>query len=133
MASFECIGTILNIKYLPEAVLVFLEEYKKGYRKTDGTVVPDKCVSWKVVFKPYFRKYINDHFNIRMVVKVKGDVLPYAVDHGEVIDGCSVIGETINLFALQPMGMRNERRMVKDSLSHVSGEPDPETFNQPDF
>ena len=73
MADFTVIGYINTIKYLPDSCLVFIDEFKRGYRKQDGTMVDDKYMSWKCIFKPYFKKFINDHFNQGMLVQVKGD------------------------------------------------------------
>ena len=133
MASFECIGFINNVKYLPDSVLVFIDEFRKGYRKGDGTVVDDRYITWKVVYKPYFKKYINGHFNNGMLVKVKGEVLPYVVEHGQVLDGYSVIGETINLFSYPRASAKMEQRMFKDSLPDDGEKPDLDSYNRPDF
>lgn len=133
MASFECIGFINNVKYLPDSVLVFIDEFRKGYRKSDGTVVDDRYITWKVVYKPYFKKYINGHFNNGMLVKVKGEVLPYVVEHGQVLDGYSVIGETINLFSYPRASAKMEQRMLKDSLDYDGDKPDLDEYNRPDF
>ena len=133
MASFECIGFINNVKYLPDSVLVFIDEFRKGSRKGDGTVVDDRYITWKVVYKPYFKKYINGHFNNGMLVKVKGEVLPYVVEHGQVLDGYSVIGETINLFSYPRASAKMEQRMLKDSLDYDGDKPDLDEYNRPDF
>ena len=42
MADFTVIGYINNIKYLQDSCLVFLDEFRKGFRKKDGTIVDDK-------------------------------------------------------------------------------------------
>lgn len=133
MATFEVIGVISQIKYLPDSVLVFVDEYRKGYRKSDGTVVDDKCLNWKVIYKPYFKKYINDHFNQQMIVKVKGEILPYALERGEVLDGYSVIGETINLFSLPRPAAKMEQKMIKESALRIDEMPNLDKFKQPDF
>ena len=59
MASFECVGFINQIKFLPDSVFLFLDEYHKGYKKNDGTTVEDKYVSFKVIYKPYFKKFLK--------------------------------------------------------------------------
>ena len=135
MASIIVIGIIESIKYLPNngGCLVFVSEYKKGYRKATGEVVDDKYLSWKCIFKQGLVNYINGHFNNGMVVEVKGDALPYAIEKGEVVDGYSVIGQTMNLFGLPRTMLRQEQRMIKDSLEHGSGVPDLDEYNRPDF
>lgn len=74
MASFETTAFISQIKYLPNSVIVYLDEFHKGYKNSDGTIVDDRYVQFKTVWKPYFRKYINDHFSQGMLVQVKGEV-----------------------------------------------------------
>ena len=133
MAAFHVIGFINTIKYLPDACLVFIDEYKAGYKKPNGDIVEDKYISWKVIYKGYFKKYINTHFNNGMLVEVKGDIRPYAIEKEKIIDGYSVIGETINIYSYPRASVKQEQRMVKDSQLHASGTPDLETFNRPDF
>ena len=99
MAAFSVIGFIDAVKILPDSCILFLSEYKKGYRKTDGTIVDDKYVSWKVIYKGYFIKYITSHFGKGMLVEVKGEVLPYAIEHGQAVEGVSVIGQTCNMYS----------------------------------
>lgn len=133
MASFEVIGFINNIKYLQDSVMVFVDEFRKGYRKSDGTIVDDRYFSWKILYKGYFKKYINGHFNEKMLVKVKGEVLPYAIEQGECVDGYSVIGETINLFSYPRATAKLEQQMLKESAMLMDEKPDIEGFHQPDF
>ena len=133
MAAFHVIGFINTIKYLPDACLVFIDEYKAGYKKPNGDIVEDKYISWKIIYKGYFKKYINTHFNNGMLVDVKGDIRPYAIEKEKIIDGYSVIGETINIYSYPRASVKQEQRMVKDSQLHASGTPDLEAFNRPDF
>lgn len=135
MASFSVIGIIESIKYLPDngGCLVFLSEYKRGYKKADGEIVDDKFMSWKCIFKKGLVKYINGHFNNGMVVEVKGEVLPYAISHGTVVDGYSVMGQTMNLFSIPRTHLRQEQRMIKESMNASSELPDIDKYNQPDF
>ena len=133
MADFTVTGYINTIKYLPDSCLVFIDEFKRGYRKQDGTMVDDKYLSWKCIFKPYFKKFINDHFNQGMLVQVKGDILPYAIDKERIVDGYSVIGQTINLASYPRASVKQEQRMIKDSQLHGSEIPDLDGHNKPDF
>ena len=133
MASWQCIGLVDAVKVLPDACILFLSEYKKGYKRSDGTVVDDKYHSWKVIFKGYFIKYITTHFGKGMLVDVKGDIVPYAIEHGQVTDGYSVIGQTCNMFSYPRYSVKQENKMIKESIENSNAIPDLESFNQPDF
>ena len=133
MADFTVIGYINNIKYLQDSCLVFLDEFRKGFRKKDGTIVDDKYLSWKCIFKPYFKKYINEQFNKGMLVQVKGEIMPYAIEKEHLVDGYSVIGQTINVASYPRASVKQEAKMIKDSQMHASETPDLEVFNAPDF
>ena len=50
MADFTVTGFINTVKYLPDAALVFIDEFKRGYKKPNGETVEDKYLSWKCVF-----------------------------------------------------------------------------------
>lgn len=133
MASWQCVGFVDEVKVLPDACILFLSEYKKGYKKTDGTIVDDKYHSWKIIFKGYFIKYLTTHFNKGMLVEVKGDIVPYAIEHGQIIDGYSIIGQTCNLFSYPRYSVKQEQKMIKDSMANADVAPDLESFNSPDF
>jgi len=134
MADFSVVGFIDAIKYLPDSCMVFVSEFKRGYRKSrSGEKVEDKYLSWKCIFKPYFKKYINDHFNNGMLVQVKGEVLPYAIEHGKIIEGYSVVGQTINLASYPRASVKQEQRMIKESQESSDETPNLEAFIQPDF
>ena len=133
MASFEVIGLVNTIKYMPDHCLVFIDEFKKGYKKQDGTRVEDRYISWKCIFKPYFKKYINEHFSNGMLVQVKGEVMPYAIDHERLVDGYSVIGQTINMASYPKSMLKQERRMIKESLENSSERPNLQDHLMPDF
>lgn len=133
MASWQCVGFVDAVKVLPDACILFLSEYKKGYKKTDGTIVDDKYHSWKIIFKGYFIKYLTTHFNKGMLVEVKGDIVPYAIEHGQITDGYSIIGQTCNLFSYPRYSVKQEQKMIKDSMANADALPDLESFNSPDF
>ena len=133
MADFTVIGYINNIKYLQDSCLVFIDEFRKGFRKKDGTIVDDKYLSWKCIFKTYFKKYINEQFNKGMLVQVKGEIMPYAIEKEHLVDGYSVIGQTINVASYPRASVKQEAKMIKDSQMHASETPDLEGFNAPDF
>lgn len=133
MASFEVIGLVNMIKYMPDHCLVFIDEFKKGYKKQDGTRVDDRYISWKCIFKPYFKKYINEHFSNGMLVQVKGEVMPYAIDHDKLVEGYSVIGQTINMASYPKSMLKQERRMIKESLENSDERPNLKDHLTPDF
>lgn len=135
MASFSVIGIIDNIKYLPNnnGCLVFISEYKRGYKKTNGEKVDDKYMSWKCYFKQGLVNYINGHFNTGMIVEVKGEIYPFASENGQTIEGYSVNAQTLNMYSLPRVYSHAERKMMKDSQLHSSGTPDLEDYNSPDF
>lgn len=133
MADYTVTGFINTVKYLPNAALVFIDEFKRGYKKTNGETVEDKYLSWKCVFKPYFKKFINEHFSNGMLVQVKGEILPYAIQHQNIVDGYSVLGQTINLASFPRASVKQENKMIKESQMHDTATPNLEDYNKPDF
>ena len=133
MADFTVTGFINTVKYLPDAALVFIDEFKRGYKKSNGETVDDKYLSWKCVFKPYFKKYINEHFSNGMLVQVKGEILPYAIQNQNIVEGYSVLGQTINLASFPRASVKQENKMIKESQMHDSATPNLEDYNKPDF
>lgn len=133
MASFQVTGFINTIKYLQESVLVFVDEFHKGYKKPNGEVVEDKYLTWKCIFKPYFKKYVAKHFGNGMLVEVKGEIMPYAIEKERLVDGYSVIGQTINLASYPKATLKAETRMIKDSQTSVNETPNLDEYNAPDF
>lgn len=135
MAAINIIGFIDNVKYLPNqgGCFVFLSEFKSGFKRKDGSRVDDKYLSWKVIFKQGLVRYINDHFSNGMLVEVKGDAIPYAIEHEAIVDGYSVIGQCINRFSFPRASVRQEQRMIKESMASASEIPDLDAHNQPDF
>ena len=133
MADFTVTGFINTVKYLPDAVLVFIDEFKRGYKKPNGEIVEDKYLSWKCVFKPYFKKYINEHFANGMLVQVKGEILPYAIQNQNIVDGYSVLGQTINLASFPRASVKQENKMIKESQMHDTATPNLDDYNKPDF
>lgn len=133
MADFSVIGYIRAITYKEDSVFVFLEEYKKGYKKPNGERVDDKYLDWKCIFKPYFKGYVSKHFSNGMLVQVKGEVMPYAIEHEKIVEGYSVLGQTINLASFPRSTVRNEIRAIKESQIHSSGTPDLASYQEEDF
>lgn len=133
MADIQLTGLISTIKYLDDAVLVFVDEYKKGYRRNDGVIVDDKYISWKVIFKGGLKNYINKFFNQGMLVTIKGEAFPYAIEKEKLVDGYSFIGQCINKASYPRTMARAEQRMIKESMAASTQAPDLESYNQPDF
>ena len=135
MANITIIGFVDNIKYLPNqgGCFVFVSEFKKGYKKSNGEVVDDKYLSWKVIFKHGLVKYINNHFNNGMLVEIKGEVFPYAIDKETIVQGYSVIGQCMNLASYPRSTVKMEQNLVKESLLHGSEIPNIDEYKKPDF
>lgn len=135
MANITIIGFVDNIKYLPNqgGCFVFVSEFKKGYKKSNGEVVDDKYLSWKIIFKQGLVKYINNHFNNGMLVEIKGEVFPYAIDKETIVQGYSVIGQCMNLASYPRSTVKMEQNLVKESLLHGSEIPNIDEYNKPDF
>lgn len=135
MANITIIGFVDNIKYLPNqgGCFVFVSEFKKGYKKSSGEVVDDKYLSWKVIFKQGLVKYINNHFSNGMLVEIKGEVLPYAIDKETIVQGYSVIGQCMNLASYPRSTVKMEQNLVKESFLHGSEIPNIDEYKKPDF
>ena len=128
------LGIIDGVKYTDTAVIVTASESRLGYKKKDGSVIPEELLTFRFIFKPYFKKYIAEHFGAGMLVKIKGCLLPYAKDgEGKTIDGFSVIGQTIDRASYPSNKLRMEKRMIKESYGNSSEQPDLEGFEREDF
>ncbi len=134
MADFSLVGFIEGIRYTETAAAVTVCERRLGYTKKDGTRVMDEIISYRVVFKSYFKKYISSNFTTGMLVKIKGIVLPYAKDaSGKTIDGITLLGQTIDRDAYPRSSMRQERKMIKESSDSVEEQPDLDGYMEKDF
>ena len=133
MAKFLVQGYIRSVRYLQDACLVFVDEFKQGFKRGNGEVVDDKYIQWKIVFKGYFKNYINKHFSDGRLVDIYAEVLPYAIEHDEIVDGYSCIGKTIDRSSYPRSGAKQEIRMVKESQLHSNAQPDLDRYNEPDF
>lgn len=135
MASVLVNGIIKNIFFMPsdKGIVVTVHEFKRGYRKKNGDVVPDHWFEWKVIYRPGLVPYITEHFNKGMCVEIKGDIYPYSVSEGKEVDGYSFLGQTMNLASLPKPYYQREQKMIKESQANSSGTPDLEGYNEPDF
>ena len=134
MADITLYGHIEGIRYKDKSVLVTLSEYRKGYKRGDGVIVDDEVATYIVVFKEYFKRYIAEHFDAHMLVKIKGTMLPYAKDKdGNYCNGYTILGETINIASMPNRAVRSERKLLKESQSHAVGTPNLSEFEKEDF
>ena len=128
------VGYIEGIRYTETAVIVTASERKNGYRKKDGTIVDDEILTFKFIFKTYFKSYIAGHFVKGMLVKIKGIMFPYARDkNGNVIDGFSIIGQTIDIAPYPIKALHREKQIIKESMAKSDELPDIDKFTAPDF
>lgn len=133
MADFQVIGYINTIKYLPDACILFVDEYKNGYTKKNGEKVQDAYWSWRCIFKAYFKDFVNKHFSRGMLVQVKGEIKPFTLVNDDIQDGYSVIGQTINLYSYPRYGTKLEKKNIKESELHSIGTPNIEEYMKDDF
>ena len=133
MNRFIVQGFINTIKYLPDACVVYIDDFKKGYKKPNGEIVDDKYFSWKVIFKGYFKKYINEHFSNGMLVEIDAEMYPYAIQNGKLIEGYSCLGKSIDISSYPRASVKQEQRMIKESMENSDAVPNLDSFRQPDF
>lgn len=134
MADFTLYGFIEGIRYSDASASVSVSERKLGYKKKDGTYVDEELLTYRVIFKEYFKKYLATNFSEGMLVKVKGTLLPYAKDRdGKSTDGYTMLGQTIDREAYPKSTSRLDHKMVKESVLHGNGTPDLESYRSDDF
>lgn len=133
MNRFIVQGFINTIKYLPDACVVYIDDFKKGYKKPNGEVVDDKYFSWKIIFKGYFKKYINEHFSNGMLVEIDAEMYPYAIQNGKLIDGYSCLGKSIDISSYPRASVKQEARMIKESQETSTELPNLDDHIKPDF
>lgn len=135
MADWQATGHISNIKYLPDCILIWIDEYEKGYVKTNGQKIDDRIISWRCIFSgnESKRKYIDKFFNRGSYVQAKGKLYPYAIQNGKQVDGYTVILQTINIACFPKRMMKQEKKMTKESQESFDGTPNLDEYNAPDF
>lgn len=134
MAAITIIGKLEHVQYLPDCVYTHIAEFKKGFKKKDGTVVKDKWQSWKVRWKKEpFAKFISEHFATGMNVEVHGEATPFSVENGDTVAGYGVFGKTIDLFFYPKAASRMEYKAMRESSSGDDEQPDMESYEQSDF
>lgn len=128
------LGHIDGIRYLESSVVVTASEIRRGYKKKDGSYVDDEIYSFKFLFKSYFKKYIASHFSEHMLVKIKGTMLPYTRDgNGNICDGYTILGQTIDIASYQTLNVTRERKMVTQSQKKNDATPNLTEFRKEDF
>lgn len=135
MADWSAEGHIMEVKYLPTCILIFFDEYRRGYTKPNGEVVKPSIWSWKCIFSGNESKriYITKYFNRGDYVKIKGEIAPFSVENKEVVEGNSVYVQTINKIAYPRKMLKQEIRMIKESQRNSDEEPNLEAYNGDDF
>lgn len=133
MAKFLVQGYIRSVRFLDDACLVFIDEFKKGFKRNNGTFVDDKYLQWKVVFKGYFKSYISKHFSNGMLVDIYAEVLPYAIEHDNIVEGYSCIGKTIDIASYPRSSAKHEIKIQKESQIHSDDAPDLDGYYSPDW
>lgn len=132
MADFQLTGRIEGIRFTDTSVFVTISEYRKGYRKGDGTTMPDTFFTWTVVYREGFKKYIASHFAKGMLVTVKGEIQPFRRRGDDFEDGYTALGQTMNLAAYH-RDVRSERKMQAESQINITEAPNYKAYEQEDF
>lgn len=135
MADWSAEGHITAIKYLPTCILIFFDEYRRGYVKQNGERVSAKIWSWRCLFSgnESKRSYITKYFNRGDYVKIKGEIAPFAIEEGSEVEGNSVYIQTINKIAYPQRTLKREQRMIKESQQDIDVVPDVDAYNESDF
>lgn len=134
MAKFILSGIIDGIRYSESCVTVVVSEMRRGYVRKDGVRVDDGIFVWRVNFSSVQRSYISNHFHRGMLVDIYGIVVPYTKDRdGNMVDGISIIGKVMDVGTYQRNTIREEKKMLKESMDGMDGQPDLDGYNSEDF
>lgn len=133
MNRFILTGEIRTIKYLPDSIVLYIDDMERGYKRTDGVIVDDIFFSWKVVFSNNYKNFIVKFFNEGMLVDIDAKMRPFAVERGESVQGYSCLGLSIQRSSYIKRYVKQEIKMVKDSQLASTETPDLESYNSPDF
>ena len=126
-------GHIERIHYVRGYVMITITEFKKGWKKDDGTYVKDNYITWRVAFRNTFRDYINKYFSEGWYVQVIGEIFPYSIRDGKIENGYSLSGKVIELQSYPKRSNKGEMRMIKESIESVEESPDLEGYQEEDF
>jgi len=134
MASFTLHGHIESVRYTENSVIVTISEVRSGYRDGSGRIVDNEILMWKVLFSKGMQSYISKFFFKGILVDVYGIPKPYAKDKdGNLVDGYTILGKSIDRAAYQRTSTKLEKRFIKDSQLASDEKPDLDSYNQPDF
>ena len=134
MASFTLHGHVESVRYTENSVIVTISEVRIGYRDGSGRIVDNEILMWKVLFPKGMQSYISKFFSKGILVDVYGIPKPYAKDKdGNLVDGYTILGKSIDRAAYQRTSTKLEKRLIKDSQLASGEKPDLESYNQPDF
>lgn len=134
MASFTLHGHVESVRYTENSVIVTISEVRIGYRDGNGRIVDNEILMWKVLFPKGMQSYISKFFSKGILVDVYGIPKPYAKDKdGNLVDGYTILGKSIDRAAYQRTSTKLEKRLIKDSQLASGEKPDLESYNQPDF
>jgi hypothetical protein len=133
MNRFILTGEIRVIKYLPDSIILYIDDMERGYKRADGVIVDDIFFSWKVVFSNNYKNFIVKFFNEGMLVDIDAKMRPFAVEQGESTQGYSCLGLSIQRSSYIKRNAKQELKMIKESQLASDEHPDLESYNQPDF
>lgn len=133
MNRFILQGFINTIKYLPDTCLVYIDDFEMGYKRSNGEIVDDKYLSWKVIFPSGMKAFITKYFGNGMLVDIVAKMKPYEIEQDKIIEGYSCLGLSIQRASYPRASVKQEQRMMKESQEYSSETPNMESYNEPDF
>lgn len=134
MVDVLIFGFVESIRCNDNFVVVKVSVRRAGYKKKDGTVVGEEILVYRIMFASYMRRYISEHFDAGILVKIKGTMLPYAKDgKGDIVDGYTILGQTMERGTYPLQSSRISKKVLKDSVGHEVGNPDLDGFLSDDF
>lgn len=133
MNRFILQGYINTIKYLPDACLLYIDDFEGGYKRPNGEIVEDKYMSWKVIFPNGMKAFISKYFGNGMLVDIVAKMRPFEIEKEKIIEGYSCLGLSIQRASYPKSTVKREIKMIKDSQSSADEIPDLESYIEPDF
>lgn len=133
MNRFILQGFINTIKYLPDACLVYVDDFEKGYKRPNGEKIDDKYMTWKVIFSNGMKSFISKYFGNGLLVDIVAKMKPFEIEHDKMINGYSCLGLSIQRASYPQATVKKELRMMKESQEMSDEKPNIEAYNEPDF
>lgn len=133
MNRFILQGFINTIKYLPDACLVYVDDFESGYKRPNGEKVEDKYMTWKVIFSNGMKSFISKYFGNGLLVDIVAKMKPFEIEHDKMINGYSCLGLSIQRASYPKATVKKELRMMKESQEMSDEKPNIEAYNEPDF